>query len=149
VTNSKPARVQCRWVKPGGIPRPRRGMDHCGRSRLADPLRVERDTWRPGVEQGGSGTPATGTCDLRDAAFGHVVKLVKFPAFRPYIRARIPARLRRKRIEVHQLHHALPTVQSGRTRHAAISTPCRAMTRSPGRWARGIDRAGIAEHRKG
>ena len=68
------------------------------------------------------------------AASGHVVKLVKFPTFRPYTRARVPARLRRKRIEVHQLH-PMPAGRSARMRPAATSTPCHAMTRSPGRGA--------------
>jgi hypothetical protein len=79
------------------------------------------------------------------APSGRVVKLVKFPAFRPYTRARVPARLRRKRIEVHQLHHVAPAGLLARMRHAATSTPCRAMTRSPGREGQASTGPGIVE----
>jgi hypothetical protein len=51
------------------------------------------------------------------AASGSVVKLVKFPMLFDRIHARVPARLRRKRIKVHQFHHVATLVDP------ASSTP--------------------------
>jgi hypothetical protein len=83
-----------------------------------------------------------GSINLRARSRRRRGEVGEAPPFRPYPRANdTRARTRTptaQSIEVHQLHHAPPTVQSGRLRHAATSTPCRAMTRSlrRGRWHR-------------
>jgi hypothetical protein len=75
-----------------------------------------------------------GCVNIRDRCLrpcGEVGEVYCFSTVYTRVRSRA---LRRKRIKVHQLHHA-PHRRSCCMRHAAIRTPCRAMTRSPGRGA--------------